>query len=418
MIKLQRLAENVFVVISLLFFSGAVLGLVSPTKDLHQTILFGNYGIQAIAILLIVVRWKRVVRIVIREKLLWALVGLAVTSVFWSDEPMLTLYRTDGPCVIALVLATLFGVYLATRYSLNEQLWLLAWTLGTAALLSLVVSLVLPQYGVMGMGVVLSSEDLSHPGAWRGIYGHKTILGTIMALSTLVFLFFATNSRRYRWVAWAGIGLSVGILVLSTTKGALVILLTIVFLLPFYGALRWNYSLAVPFFITTLLVTGGVATLFLGNADTILGSLGRDTTFSGRTSIWPAVLDKIWERPWLGYGYGVFWRGWEGESADVWRTSPIQAAHAHDGFLDLSLDLGFLGLSVFALSFLTVCLRAVKWIRLTKTAEGLVPLSYLTFMVMYNLTESALVRADLIWVLYVAVTLSMHNESSISSKLK
>jgi len=262
----------------------------------------------------------------------------------------------------------------------------------------------------MGAGSVLTSQDKAHVGAWQGVFIDKNQLAINMALSALVFFIFTTISQKHRWVKWAGFSLSVGLILLSTSKTGLVIFLTIMTLLPFYRALRWNYTLAVPFFITVIIVGGGVVTLLLANAETVLGAFGRDITFTGRTGIWSAVLDKIWERPWLGYGYNVFWRGWEGESADIWRTT-IHIGHAHDGFLDLWLDLGLLGLSVFALSFITGCLRAVAWIRLTKNAEDLWPLAYLTFMILANITESSLMREDGLWLLYVAVTLSMHNRA-------
>lgn len=413
---LQRLAEKVFVVLSLLFYSGALLGHLPVDHPISRIIPALFFVIQAVTILLMIAQWKKVVRIIIREKLLWVLMSIALASVFYSDMPTLTLYREDGIGglglgVLPLVQVTLFGVYFGTRYSLNKQLQLLAWMCGIAALLSIVLGLALPTYGVMGAGNILSSQDKVHAGAWQGVYIHKNTLGTTMTLSALVFFLFTTTSKKYRWVKWAGFSLSVGLILLSTSKASLVMLLTIVILFPLYRALRWNYTLAVPFFITVLLVAGSVATLFLGNAETILGSLGRDTTLTGRTTIWPAVLDKIWERPWLGYGYDTFWQGWEGESADVWSAEPIQVPHAHNGFLDLGLDVGLLGLSVFALSFITSWLRAVAWVRLTKNAEGLWPLGYLTFMILSNICESSLMRENTFWLLYVAITLSMHNRA-------
>lgn len=397
---LLRLVEKVFCIFSLLFFTDAILPTLNEVSGLNTAplkLVLSN-GITIISIFLIFVRYKKVFHVVIREKFLWIIVGIALASMFWSDVPVSTL--RGG---IFLLQTTLFGVYIAARYSLNEQLRLLAWTFGIVVLLSIVFALALPSYGVMTV-----QEGGAHEGAWRGIYVHKNGLGRMMVLSAVVFLLSATNSRRYSWVAWAGFGLSIAIIVLSTSKTALAILLTIIVLLPFYKALRWNYSLAVPFFITVILVGAGVAILLISNAEAILGAFGRDLTFTGRTELWAVVLHKIWERPWLGYGYGGFWRGWEGESAQVLRIVRWEAPHSHNGFLDLWLDLGLLGLSAFALSFLAVCLRAVTCLRLTKTSEGLLPLAYLTFLLLANLTESSLLRQNSLWILYVVVTFSTH----------
>jgi len=419
-VVLQGLGEKVFVVLSLLYYTGALICHLPVDHPITQTIVpLLPFVIQSITIFLIIANRKRIVRIITREKLLWFLLILALASVFYSDEPMYTLYHASsaelqsGPGLgfLALFQASLFGVYFSTRYSLKKQLYLLAWVFGITVLLSIVLGLVLPRYGLMGASSMLTSQDKAHLGAWQGVYGHKNQLGSNMALSALFFLLFTSNSPRYRWIKWAGFILSVGLILLSTSKTSLVILLTIVALLPVYRALRWNYSLALPFLITVLFMAGVVAIVFMNNEETLLELLGRDATLTGRTGLWAAVLDKIWERPWLGYGYHAFWRGWDGESADVWRVEPWGPPHAHDGFLDVWLDLGLLGLSVFVLSFIYCYLRAVTWARLTKNAEGLWPLGYLTFMILSNLTESSFLREDIFWILYLAITLSMHNKA-------
>lgn len=239
------LAEKVFVVISLLFCTDAILPLLDQVGAIHANLIYIFFllVIQLVTILLIVAWHKRVVRLAIREKLLWLVVAITLASVLWSDVPMVTLGNSRH-----FLLMVSFGVYFAARYSLNEQLWLLAWMLGLSALLSIVFALALPTYGVMGT-IGDSGQAISHAGAWRGIYEHKNALGRIMGMSAMIFLCLASSSRRDRWVAWAGFGLSVGLILLSTSKSSLIILLTIVLILPLYKALRWNYNLAVSFFI-------------------------------------------------------------------------------------------------------------------------------------------------------------------------
>jgi O-antigen ligase len=407
---LLKQVEKVFVIFSLVFFTGAIGvlmngGTAPSSLQIDLISRLSSYVIQAGTFCLIFAWHRRIIRTVIQEKFLWFLVAIALASVFWSEETRATLGGSQN-----LIRITLFGVYFAARYSLKEQLRLLAWAFGIGATLSLVFVLALPSYGVMGQGSIVTGEAITHAGAWQGIYGHKNILGRIMVLSAVVFLIFALSSRRYSWLAWVSFGLSVVLILGSTSKTSLIIFLTIMALLPFYRALRWSYTIAVPFFITVILVAGSVAMLLVSGAEDILGVFGRDLTLTGRTDLWAAVLDKIWQRPWLGYGYGAFWRGWNGESADVWSVVSWEAPHSHNGFLDLWLDLGLLGLLAFTLSFIALCLRAVSWVRQTKTAEGLWPLAYLTFLLLANLTESSLLRQNTLWILYVVVTFSTHNK--------
>lgn len=403
MLRLIRLIEKVFVVVSLLIFSGAILpilnqarGIPANEKDPLTQVIF--LGIRLGIIFLAIVWHKRIVRIALKEKLLSFMVGGALISVCWSVAPVETLNSAIG-----LGISTLFGVYLAARYSLKEQLWLLACTLGIAGLLSLFVALVLPSYGVMGMGYFLNVQEVGHKESWKGIYGHKNTLGQIMSLGALVFLLLSQSSGRYKWITWVGFGLSVSLILMSTSKTALVVCLAMIALIPLYRVLQWNSTFAVYFFISLILVGIGLVIFLLNNLETILTALGRDTKLSGRTLLWAVLLNKIWERPWLGYGYGGFWLGLNGESAEVSRIVGWDVAHAHNGFLDLWLNIGLLGLTIFLFSYLKKFVQAVTYARYNRNAEGIWPLAYLIFLLLVNISESTIISNQPIsWILYVS----------------
>jgi O-antigen ligase len=129
--------------------------------------------------------------------------------------------------------------------------------------------------------------------------------------------------------------------------------------------------------------------------------MGKDVTLTGRTGLWSVVVDSIAQRPWLGHGYNAFWLGWEGESARVWAVLPWHAAHAHNGVLDLGLELGLVGIALFTSSLVLAATRATAVIRRTSTMYGLWPLAYVVFIVVVNFSESTiLVRNSIFWMLY------------------
>ena len=407
-VKLSVSLEKAFAVLVLLLSTGALVqlllnpGLGSTFPPTSQFLAEGDpinqaiwVGIYCIVLLLVIARWKQFIQVTTRDKLLLLLVGIALLSVLWSDAPEVTLRRTVG-----LIGTTMIGAYLATRFSPSMLLRLLAWAMGIAALLSFVFAVALPSYGIEHTGT----------GAWQGIYvGGKNALGRAMALSALVFCLLAFSGGRYRWVAWGGFGLSVGLILLSDSQTSLVSLLIVLLLLPAYAALRLRYTLAIPCVIVVALV-GGIAALWIGNnLSIVLEVLDRDVTLTTRTDLWPAVLDVIWHRPLLGYGYGAFWLGWQGESAHVWlwnRSVHLESLHAHNGILDLWLNLGLLGVLTFTGGFLLAFLRAIDWARLRKTAVELLPITFLTLMLLYNILESAiLIHNNIMWILYVTVVL-------------
>lgn len=297
-------------------------------------------------------------------------------------------------------------MYLASRYSPSELLRLLGWTLGIGALLSLVSGIVLPRYGLMGGRF------------WRGIYIHKNAMGRLMAVGAIVLLLLTFSNRKYRWLTGIGVGLSVGLLLLSQSKGALVVFITLVALLPLYNALRWNYTIAVPFTIIMVIIGGSGLTWLVSELETVLGALGKDITLTGRTNVWAAAIELINQRPLFGYGYGAFWLGLESEySAYIWSYAGWEVPNAHNGFIDLTLDLGYTGISVFLLGYLMNYLQAMKWAYLTKSVDGLWPLLYMTFILIASQSESVtLTYKDIFWMLYVTTALSTRTHLSRASK--
>lgn len=370
-------------------FSTAISG-VPEIKDSTPLLLI-RFGFLGITFLLTCIRYKHIGYLASRRKFLLAIVAWVLLSFLWSAVPDLTLRR--GIVVLGLVL---FGLNISARYNFREQLFLLAWAMGILALINFLFTVVSPSMGI---------ESGEHAGAWRGLYPQKNPFARMMVMSALTFLIAALESHKHRYILWLGFGLSVTLILLSTSKTALVIFALLLLLFPLFRALRWNHSLALPFFIVILIIAGSIAIFLVGDAETIIKFLGRDITLTGRTTIWEFVISKIAKHPWLGYGYKGFWLGFEGDSGDIWyETNGFLAPNAHNGFLDWTVELGFIGLFFLLLTVGKNYMRAIIWLRLNPTAQGMFPIMYLTFILLYNVTESSLSDPPFILALYSAMT--------------
>lgn len=407
----KSLFEKVFVVVSLLLFSDAFISLMrrqagfvldsTEGDPVMQLFLFGVY---IVTLFLILLRWQNTIQVAIAEPLLMLLLAFALISVLWSFAPMVTLRRS-----VALVGTTLFGVYLATRYSLKEQLQLLAWALGIATVLSFLFALAIPQLGI--------HQEGGHLGAWRGIYVHKNALGRSMGLSIILFSLFVLYESKSRRFAWIGLVLSVGLMLLSTSATPLLSSLTVLAILPLYSIWRWRNPLFLPLFMMVVTLSSTSALWLFSQAEAILGAAGRDLTFTGRTELWVILVQMIKKQPWLGYGYSAFWLNWKGESGRVWSLVMWEPTYAHNGYLQLGLDLGLLGILLFVLGFLIYFARALAWARIKQTVEGIFPLAYLTFLLPYNVTDSIILQQNnIFWVLYVSTVLSMVASAQCNAK--
>jgi O-antigen ligase len=406
--KLLLLAEQGFTFVTLMLFSGGPLNLLlsggavvneaelsTSSGDDHTWVKLLFLALHVISYSLLVVRWKKVIYALSKDRYIWVLTGLVLLSLFWSVAPSKTLVRGFG-----LVGTTAFGFYFATRYSMRQQLQMLAWVFGISIVLSLLFGVALPQYGV-----VRDQAGVN----WRGIYVHKNLLGSTMSLSAVIFFILASETKRNRLPLWCGLSFSVILVILSTSKTSLLKLVQVLGLIFVCRTLRWRYSLMIPALIGLVTVGGIFFVWFAANADTLLGSIGKDTTLTGRTDLWPLVWELIWKRPWLGYGYSALWLGWDSETAYIWWATTWAAPNAHNGFLEILLQLGIVGLSIFLLGFCTNSVKALAWIRLcrSRTSEVFWPIAYMAYTILSNLTEAeVLLPNSLNWVLFVSVTIS------------
>lgn len=101
--------------------------------------------------------------------------------------------------------------------------------------------------------------------------------------------------------------------------------------------------------LVVLMIGYGTALPFAGEQlEGVTSALGRDSTFTGRTSIWAKLVPVFEERPVLGCGFGGFW------------TPETRAIYifgqAHNGYLQVLMELGMIGL-VLASVFLVSCVR-------------------------------------------------------------
>lgn len=312
-------------------------------------------------------------RIASRSPLLWLMIVWAAFSILWSGSPDVTLRR-----VIAVLLTTLFSLALYLRYPFQSFLRLLGATFFLAILSSLLMVAFKPDWGIMGS---------IHEGSWRGVFIHKNNLGKVSVFALCFFASLWSSSRnRGQRVFWAGVFV-LGALTLigSRSATALVVVGTTALGAMLLRAAQPQRK-AWPLLLLIILVIGsGVILLIIQNSEIFLDALGRDISLTGRVPLWQVLIPMGLKNP-LGYGYGAFWLGWKGPSAEVWYALGWYLPNSHNGFLELWLDLGWvgLGLGIILLGKMLIgCLRPA----LSGSKEALFWMLFGIIFLTYNLVE-------------------------------
>ena len=378
------------VTLLILFSEGFVQRLIAPEIEADGNIIlrFMWLPVYGVVLALCLTRLKDIIHLALRTPALMGLVALASVSFLWSIDPSLSFRRG-----ISIAVTTLFGLYLASRLDWRSLLMVLGGVWLFLAVISFLVGIIAPGFARM---------NEVHIGAWRGFWFEKNTLGGHMARAAALLAVLAALDNRRRWLWLGGVALAAALVLLSTSTTSLLgLLLGLAIVVAGLVSLRSPVaSVATAWLAVT--VSGAVAALFFLSPEAFFGLVGKDATLTGRTDIWGALGEAIAARPWLGYGYGAFW-GLESEPA-AWVRKAVEwdAPTAHNGWLDIALSVGLVGLALFTMSFAATLWRAL-W-SFFHHRFGVFAVAMLGTLTLFSLSESILMEPNsLVWVTYVAV---------------
>ncbi len=139
----------------------------------------------------------------------------------------------------------------------------------------------------------------------------------------------------------------------------------------------------------------------------IAGLAGRDTTLTGRTEIWARVWTGVEQYPLLGHGFGAFWHP-DGDplARNIRLAMHYEVPHAHNGLLDVAVDLGAIGVAVAVLITVTLGVSGISALRSGDRATALLRLSAASYLVLSNVAESNFLVQNTVATVLVAVALS------------
>jgi O-antigen ligase len=161
--------------------------------------------------------------------------------------------------------------------------------------------------------------------------------------------------------------------------------------------------------LVAMIVLAGVVSLLFAGQEGVTHAMGRQSNLSGRTDIWAAVIPAL-SKPIIGDGFESFWI-----SPDVvkfWQ-SPILSGwwdvkglnEAHNGYIEVYLNLGWVGVGLISFILISGYRRAVAAFRLNPSFGGLM-LAYLIAAAVYSITEAGFRMQDPIWIFLLLAVVS------------
>lgn len=356
----------------------------------------------ALAIWILTSRHFRWTNFLLRNIALFTFVLLALVSACWSDEPFTCLrrwFRDLGGYFIVLVV-------LSDPRPKEALATVLRWTCYLLISLSILLDKYFP---------FLSRhwDPWTGVGSYEGVTTGKNLLGAVALISSIFFIWDSVRRWRERKqkriqrvfvvnAAFLAMSLSLLRQANSTTTLVCFALGCLVILAVQSKVLRRRPMLLkvlIPgaFCLYLILAVG------LGMSGEMAQAVGKDPTLTDRTKIWQFLLN-MHTNPILGTGYQSFWLG----SRLEWFWNDAGLGHineAHDGFLEVYLELGLIGLvlivGILISGFRNICRRLSPF-------SDIAPFCFAVWLItlFYCVTEAGF-ETGLMWSVLMLTTISI-----------
>jgi|AGSF01.1.fsa_nt_gi Lipid A core - O-antigen ligase and related enzymes len=242
--------------------------------------------------------------------------------------------------------------------------------------------------------------------------------------TTLWYLHYSQGAKtqKQRWIALFFMFFSF-YLVRANSSGACLVNslmpIAVVSSLSFLSQLKFQWAFTS---IVGFTVLGIIASVYrIDNLESIVvGGLAKDLTLTGPTEFWPQLIEAANQRPWFGYGFaGFFQQGLLGDKTPayfIYTPNGFQPKTAHNGAISVLLSFGYPGLILILVSLVTNLIFAVRQLSRSPLSQAGIPIIYLVFIILNNITEGSLGEIGIVWLSYVLLTVRLSIDSAKSAQ--
>jgi exopolysaccharide production protein ExoQ len=320
-------------------------------------------------------------------------------SILWSVNREISAYRW-----LVLLCTLITGAYIGLRYSMKEIIKQLS-VFGIYILFvgSIFVFLI-PDIGIMNYYII--------QGAWKGVYWHKNHMGLLATFINILFLINiidAFSSRQKSILLWGVLYIYSLVFIYQTDSVASY--LTTIFLhgliIIAFFLLNFRQSFRRVHYVLFGVLVVVASVFFYINLDRFLGVFNRNTSLTGRIPMWSYLFDAyINQKPLLGYGFNAFWYIKTHQVALQQAAGyPDTIIIADNGFLDILVNTGYIGLGLFLIFYSDVWWQSLRYAGKAKEITGLFPMILMSFTLIANISWSLIFENESFFMLLMVSVL-------------
>lgn len=358
--------------------------------------------LEAVAIGVVIHRSKRTRTLLLANLPILIYFSYCLMSVTWSDHPDVALKRwikAIGDLMMILVIVTDREPLSALRRLISR----IGFVLLPASLL------LIKYYPIVGRNYTPDGLLVN-----TGVTTNKNTLGVVLLVVSLGTLWHIVAlirakgqpGRRRHLIAQITL-LTFGVVLLkmtdSQTSVACFMLGAIVVLATGLNAVQRRPA-GVHVLCVTIVLSG--AFMFYGGQAAIAHALGRQANLSGRTEIWAKLIPTV-PNAILGAGFESYWISPDAKrflaSMTGWWHPEVLISEAHNGYIEVYLNLGWVGVCSLVAILVGGYARAIKGFRRNASVGGLM-LAYVIVSAAYSFTEAGFRMLSPMWIFLLLAT--------------
>ena len=348
------------------------------TSNVTNQIVFG--GLFVCSLILLVHRKRELFRLIKREKFLTIFLVWCLVTIIWSKYPFVSFKRY-------IQYFTVITVCLSVFLNVKDYKQILT-----------VFKIMLGIYLFVCVATILTIPGARDRfGIWRGVAPHKNTLGQISLIAVIFYTATFNSEKTLKARAINALLIFTGVVLIFGSKSSTSIVAFVIILMFAMTVLvdklfepigiRKTVSLLITFVF--FLIFASIIFIVPEILETLVSSTGKDLTFTGRVDLWADIWEEVKRHPLIGAGFQGYWVITSSKVEALYEIYPWLPIQAHNGYLDIINELGFIGIALFVL------LLVNYFVNLAYSKQKQIWKWFILAALVINVTESMFIRPKL-----------------------
>lgn len=358
---------------------------------------------------------------------LWLFLGWQAASIIWSAYP-----AVSALAVFSQLATTIFAIFLVALFSWRHLLRVFAnvirLILGASFVFEFVAAAILrgpiapifknyqgdtppaeAYYWVQGH--LFDGERI------QGIVGNSNLLAFVGMLGAIIFTIEFAIIGTKRWVSAVSILASFAAIGLAKSAGiGFAMTAVAVAAIVSIAAEGKDRDTRHKYYRIAWAFAGTIAVIIWFYRAEVFEFFGKSPDMTGRIGIWNLVLGLIQQRPVLGWGWTGHWLPGVAPYEGLVIIKDVPYYQAHNAYLDVALQLGFIGAAIFALVLLITFVKLWRLAVRHTSALYLWPILVFFGLAVWSLTESRML-IEIGWLLLMTFAIKVNDPQEMLEPL-